>query len=241
MAVEFEPAWNFPPGYIPPYDWRPPPPGVPRRYPDEPAAEAALERFLSPYCDLYRQVRLIQTGYAPQKIDYVAVFKDADPQSSLRLVGIEVKSGFDRLAEACAVAKQAMRYRLARVADPRPGLMPFLNDRLPYVLIWPALDWCEDTSWCNGRPNGELLRARYVAARQGEARGVYQLLQHWNIGHIEVRPWWSYADQEWRPGIVMMNGQQQVWTSRYIQEISEGFRAGAKLAADPKRGLRFLD
>lgn len=240
MSVEFEPVWNYPPGYTPSYDWRPPAPIPPRRYPDETAAEAALEQFLSPYCHLYRQVRLTQTGYPPQKIDYVAVFKDADSQSSLRIVGIEVKYGFDRLAEACAVAKQAMRYRLARVADPRLDLMPFLGTELPYILIWPALDWCGDTRWYDGRPNGELLRAQYIAERRGEARGVYQLLQHWNIGHIEIRPWWSRADQEWKPGVVMMNGQQQVWTSRYIQQISEGFRGGARLASDPKRGKRFI-
>lgn len=239
MAVQFEPVWNYPPGDTS-FSYRPEAPVLPRRYPDEPAAEAALERFLSPYCHLYRQVRLTQKGYPHQKIDYVAVFKDADAQSSLRLVGIEVKRGFDRLAEACAVAQQAMRYRQSRVTDPRLALMPFLDTQLPYVLIWPPLDWCDDTSWCNGRPDAEVIRARYVGEKRGEARGIYQLLQHWNVGHIEVRPWWSYQDQEWRPGIVMMNGQQQVWTSRYIDQISDGFRGGAKLASNPKRGMRYL-
>lgn len=212
---------------------------MPRRYATEPEAERALEGLLAPYCDLYDQVRLTETGYAPQYIDYVAIFKDADAQSSLRLFGIEVKSGFDDVKSACAVIRQAMRYRKARVSDPR--LSRFLGDRLPCVMIWPSFDWCLSTAWCDDRPNGKVIRAEYLARCQGEARALYLLMQHWNIGHIEYRPWWSSFQQAWLPGVVLMNGQQQVWTSRYIDQIADGFRGGAALANDPKRGLRFLD
>ena len=218
---------------------RPSAPTMPRRYATEKDAERALDRLLSPYFDLYPQVRLTETGYPPQYIDYVAIFKDADAQSSLRLIGIEVKSGFDDVKSACAVIKQALRYKKARVADDR--LSRFLGDRLPCVMIWTSFDWCISTEWCDVRPDGDILRAEYVARCQGEARALYLLAQHWNIGHIEYSPWWSSFQRAWLPGVVLMNGQQQVWTSRYIDQIADGFRGGVGLAADSKRGLRFLD
>jgi hypothetical protein len=213
---------------------------MPRRYATETDAERALESILSPYLHLYRQVRMAEPDHPNQRIDYVGVFKDADAQSSLRLIGIEVKRGFDRVADACAVIKQTLRYKKAVLSDPRKELEPFLFRELPYVLIWPSFDWCHDTTWCNGRPDEKILRAEYVARCHGEARALYLLLQHFNIGHIEYSPWWSSLRQEWRPGIVLMNGQQQVWTSRYIDQIADGFRSGAALASDSKRGLRFL-
>jgi hypothetical protein len=241
MAVEFEPVWNHPPGHVPSFYDRPPAPRLPRRYPNERDAERALGKILEPYCTLYPQVRITETGYPPQRIDFVAVFKDADAQSSLRLFGIEVKRGFDRVAEACAVIKQAMRYRKARMADPRMDLSRFLGDELPYVAIWPGFDWFQGTDWCKGRPNADIMAAEYRARCYGEARALYQLAQHWNIGYIELCPWWSYDDQEWHPGIRLMLGQQQVWTSRYIDQIADGFRAGAKFASNGKRGLRYLE
>jgi hypothetical protein len=217
---------------------REPAPTTPRRYAVEKDAERALVKLLDPYFTLYDQVRLTETGYAPQYIDYVAVFKDADAQSTLKLIGIEVKSGFDDVKSACAVIKQAMRYKKARISDPR--LTRFLNDLLPYVAIWPEFNWCIGTEWCADRPNAKVVEAAYVARCQGEARALYLLAQHWNIGHIAFRPWWSRNQSAWRPGIVLMNGQQQVWTSRYIDQITDGFRGGASLASDPKRGRRFL-
>lgn len=218
---------------------RPPAPVLPRRYPTEKDAERALEALMRPCFTLYPQVRITETGYPPQFIDYVATFKDADAQSSLRLIGIEVKRGFDDVKSACAVIKQAMRYRKARVADDR--LSPFLGDRLPYIMLWPPFDWATDTAWCDGRPDAEVVRAGYVGRCQGAANALYLLAQHWNIGHIESTPWWSWDRQAWQPGITLLNGQQTVWSSRYISAAADGFRGGASLAADPTRGLRFLE
>lgn len=226
------------PGYTP-WATRPPAPTMPRRYRIEKDAEAAMVTLLSPYFTLYDQVRLTETGHPPQYIDYVAVFKDADAQSTLRLIGIEVKRGFDDVKSACAVIRQAIRYKKARVSDPR--LSRFLGDQLPYIVLWPEFDWCIGTDWCDGRQNADIIRAEYVASCRAEARALYLMAQHWNIGHLEFRPWWSRARDEWRSGIVLMNGQQQVWTSRYIDQITDGFRGGASLAADPKRGQRLLD
>jgi hypothetical protein len=212
---------------------------VPRRYDTEIDARAELETYLAPYFDLYSEVRLLETGQPFQFIDYVAVFKDADAQSSLRLIGIEAKSGFDEVKDGCAVIKQCMRYRKAKISDSR--LTQFLGDRIPYIAVWPRIDFQKDTSWCDSRPNGEIVRADYLGARRGEQRALELLAQHWNIGFIQIRPWWSQVHEEWHPSVTLMNGQQQVWTSRYIQQIAEGFRGGLKLATDPNRGLRFLD
>ena len=239
MALpRFEPAWNPPDGYVP-YAHRPEPPTMPRRYPTEKDAERALEKIMAPYFDLYPQVKLTETGYPPQRIDYVAVFKDADAQSSLRLIGIEVKSGFDDVKSACAVIRQAMRYKKAVIADER--LTRFLGERIPYTLIWPRFDWCAGTEWCDRHPNPDTVRAEYVARCEGEARALRLFAQHWNIGHIECDPWWSAREQAWKTGIVLMNGQQQVWTSRYLDTIAGGFRGGLTLAADKRRGLRYLE
>lgn len=239
MALpNFEPATNGPSWYVP-YPSRPNAPVLPRRYRTEKAACAALEAILEPYFDLYSEVRVTETGYAPQYIDYVAVFKDADAQSSLRLIGIEAKNGFDEVKEACAAIRQAMRYRKARISDAR--LSQFLGDRIPYIVVWPSINLVQDTSWCDARENPDIVRAEYVSARRAEARALYLAFQHWNIGWIDVRPWWSNTDQDWQFSVTLMNGQQQVWTSRYIQQITDGFRAGLSLAADPKRGLRYVE
>jgi hypothetical protein len=241
VAVEFEPVWNYPPGYVPTYADRPAEPRLPRRYDIESDAERALEQLLSPYFTLHRQVRLAEPDHPNQKIDYVAVFKDADAQSSLRLIGIEVKRGFDRVAEACAVIKQVLRYRKAKLSDPRGALAPFLFTQLPYIAIFPRFDWCQGTEWCNGRPNADVLRAEYVARCAGESRALYLLLQHFNVGYIELCPWWSWSEQEWQTGLRLMVGQQQVWTSRYIDQISDGFRGGLPNIQNSRRGMRFLD
>lgn len=235
MAVQVEPVWNE----NTPYATRPPAPVLPRRYDNENDARVALERYLKPYFRLYPEVRLLESGKPFQRIDYIAVFKDADAQSSLRMIGIEAKSGFDEVKDGCAVIRQCMRYRKAKVSDSR--LPQFIGERIPYIAVWPEIDFQKDTSWCDGRPNGEIIRADYLGARRGEARALFLLAQHWNIGHILIHPWWSRADSEWQSSVTLMNGQQQVWTSRYIQQIAEGFRGGLKFAADPERGLRFLD
>lgn len=218
---------------------RPDPPRIPRRYENEPEARAALENYLAPFFDLYDEVRLLESGKPFQYIDYVAVFTDADAQSSLRFFGIEAKSGFDEVKDGCAAIKQCMRYRKAKISDQR--LVRFLGERIPYIAIWPQIDFQQDTSWCDDRPNSEIIRAEYLGARRGEARALSLLAQHWNIGQIEIRPWWSWREATWQPSVTLMNGQQQVWTSRYIQQIVDGFRGGLTLAADANRGLRFLD
>lgn len=234
----FEPVWN--PRFRPALA-RPPEPRLPRRYSTEKAAERALEAVLTPYFridqELFRQVRLTETGYPPQYIDYVIVL----PESfSLRCIGIEVKSGFDDVKSACAVIRQAMRYRKAYISDAR--LIPMLGKAtLPYIMLWPPFRWDQGTEWCDLRPNPELVRAEYLARCSGEARALALFAQHFNIGHIEVSHWWSSESRDWEQNVTFMNGQQQVWTSRFMNGLLSGFRGGAKLAADTKRGKRFLD
>lgn len=237
LAVEFEPAWNV--SRYAEYDARPAAPTMPRRYPDEKAAERALKGLLSPYFELYPQVRITETGYPPQFIDYIAVLPGLERSATLPFFGIEVKRGFDDIKGACAAIRQAMRYRKARIADQR--LSAFLGDRIPYIFLWPRFDWCIGTEWTSGRPNAEVVAAEYRARCAGGALALTLFAQHWNVGHVEIQPWWSSAEGEWKPGIVLMNGQQQVWTSRYYDGLVNGFRGGAALASDPKRGLRYLE
>ncbi len=238
MAVEFEPVWNQPPGTSP-FTHRPPAPVLPRRYVNEKAAEKDLERLLSPYFKLYPQVRITETGHPPQYIDYVAVMPGMERSSTLPFFGIEVKRGFDDVKGACAAIRQCMRYRKARIADDR--LSHFLGDRLSYIFLFPTFDWSQGTEWCESRPNGAILKAEYLARCSGEARALNLFAQHWNIGHVAYSPWWSATEGEWSNGIVLMNGQQQVWTSRYYDGLVNGFRGGAKLAGDASRGLRYLE
>lgn len=238
MALEklFQPAWNAPEGYSP-FSERPPKPSLPSVYQNERAAEAALENLFSNYPDirLVPQVRITETGYAPQYIDYVAVFPEP---LSLRVVGIEVKRGFTGIKDACAAIRQAMRYRKARIADDR--LSPFLGDLLPFVFLWPQFSFYDDASdWHPAIPNADQRKAEWRGYYQGAAQALRLFAHHFNVGHVEVEPWWSRDEQEWKPGICLMNGQQTVWTSRYVDNIEDGFRAGVKLA-DPKRGMRFL-
>lgn len=236
--IVFQPAWEHVPER-PPWEQRPPEPRLPRRYPNEKAAEAALERLLAPYFDLYPQVRLTQTGYPPQRIDYIATLPEG---LSLPFFGVEVKRGFDDVKSACEAIRQAMRYRKARMADGRAELARFLGDLPPYVFLWPPFRFAsDDLSWTERRQNPSLVRAEYLAAREGEARALSLFMAHFNIGHIVVTHWWNRDREDWSPGVTLMRGQEQVWTSRWFDGIENGFRFGAKHGAEASRGLRFFD
>jgi hypothetical protein len=235
-TVQFEPAWGND-GYVA-YDQRPPAPSYPLRYPTEKDAEADLERLLAPYFTLYRQVKLSEAGYAPQYIDYLAVLPEG---LTFKFFGIEVKRGFEDVKSACDVIQQAMRYRKARVVDRRDALQRFCGDRPPFVFLWPEFRWAVDTTWAERHQNPDLVRARYLAGCSGEARALKLFAARYNIGHITPSPWWSNATNAWMPGLVLMNGQQQVWTSRWINEIEDGVRAGAAHGRDTQRGLRYVE
>lgn len=237
MNIKVGPAWTPRTDYTP-WDKRPPAPVSPLRYPNEKAAEAALEALLSPFFTLYRQVKLSETGYPPQYIDYLAVLPEG---MTLKFFGIEVKRGFDDVKGACDAIQQAMRYRKARVTDRRDELQRFIGDRPPFVFLWPEFRWAVDTTWAERHLNPDLVRARYLASCAGEARALNLFAARYNIGHVVSDPWWSRARNAWAPGAVLMNGQQQVWTSRWINEIEDGIRAGAKLGDDPTRGLRYIE
>ncbi len=237
MHIKVGPAWTPRPDYIP-WDQRPPAPLPPLRYPTEKAAEADLERLLSPFFTLYPQVKLTESGYPPQFIDYLAVLPDGLP---LKFFGIEVKKGYTDVKGACDVIQQAMRYRKARVTDRRDDLQRFCGDRPPFVFLWPEFRWEFDTSWTERHLNPDLERARYIARCAGEARAMRLWAARFNIGHIVSSPWWSSTQGIWTPGAVLMNGQQQVWTSRWINQIEDGIRAGAQHGADPERGLRYIE
>lgn len=229
--------WTPQPGYIP-YDQRPPTPTIPLHYANEKLAEAALERLLSPFFTLHRQVRLTETGYPPQIIDYVAELPKGLP---FRFFGIEVKRGFRDVKDACDAIQQAMRYRKAKVSDKRDALSGFLGDRPPYVFLWPEFRWAVDTVWAERHNDPDLVRARYLASCSGEARALNLFAARFNVGHVLFEPWWNPAVNEWRNGVVLMNGQQKVWTSRWIQKIEDGIRAGAQHGATPSRGLRYIE
>lgn len=239
MPVVFEPASNEP--YIPyiPWDQRPPAPKLPRRYPTENDAKAMLEKLLLPYFGLYREVRLTETGYAPQRVDYVATLPEG---LSLPFFGVECKRGFDDVKDACAVLRQAMRYRKARMSDPRSELSRFLGDRPPYVFIWPPINLVmDDLSWTERRDDPARAQREYIAARQGEARALSLFAAHFNIGHIEPSPWWNREEQAWSLGVVLMRGQEQVWTSRWFDGVENGFRHGGKHGTGADRGMRFIE
>lgn len=209
---------------------------MPRRFPKERDAEIALERLFSNYPEvrLVPQVRITETGHPPQYIDYVAVFPEP---LSLRIVGIECKRAFDSIKDVCAAIRQGMRYRKARISDDR--LSPFLGDRLPFVFLWPEFDLFSGEDWTPPVPNAGQFKAEYRGYCRGAEQALKLFAHHFNVGTVETEPWWSRDEQEWKPGICLMNGQQTVWTSRYIDSIEDGLRAGAKLG-DPKRGMRFL-
>jgi hypothetical protein len=237
QPIKFEAAWGNPDGYIP-YDQRPPQPSWPLRYPNEKAAEADLERLLSPFFTLHRQVRLTETGYAPQIIDYVA---ELPVGMSLPFFGIEVKRGFEDVKGACDAIQQAMRYRKARMTDRRDALQRFCGDRPPFVFLWPDFRWAVETSWAERHANPDLVRARYLASCAGEARALQLFAARYNIGHVVPSPWWSNDSNTWETGAVLMNGQQQVWTSRWFQGVERGLRAGAERGNDPNRGMRYVE
>ena len=236
--VLFEPAWGNPDGYIP-YDRRPPAPTYPVRYPTEKAAEADLERLLSPYFSLYRQVKLNESGYPPQYIDYLAVLPEG---LTFKFFGIEVKRGFDDVKGACDAIQQAMRYRKAYVNDRRDALQRFIGDRPPFVFLWPEFRWAgRDTSWSERHANPDLVRATYLARCEGAAVALQLFAARYNIGHVVPKPWWSNDTNAWQSGVVLMNGQEQVWTSRWFDGIEGGFRAGAKHGSDARRGMRYVE
>jgi hypothetical protein len=235
-SVQFEAAWGND-GYIT-YDQRPPAPSYLLRYPTEKHAEADLERLLAPYFELHRQVKLTETGYPPQYIDYLAVLPEG---LTFKFFGIEVKRGFDDVKGACDVIQQAMRYRKARMADKRPALSRFTGDRPPFVFLWPEFRWAVDTTWAERHSNPDLVRARYLSGCSGEARALKLFAARYNIGHIVPSPWWSNATNSWLPGVVLMNGQQQVWTSRWFDGLENGLRAGATHGKNANRGLRYVE
>ncbi len=235
--VQFEAAWGNPDGYIP-VEQRPAEPSYPLRYPNEKAAEADLERLLTPYFTLYRQVRLTETGYAPQYIDYLAVLPEG---LTFKFFGIEVKRGFEDVKGACDAIQQGMRYRKARVSDKRGELARFLGDHPPFVFLWPQFRWAVDTPWAERHQNPDLVRTRYLSGCAGEARALSLFAARYNIGHVVPRPWWSNTKNAWQTGAVLMNGQQQVWTSRWFQGVENGLRAGAERGRDPNRGLRYVE
>lgn len=237
MEITVGPRWEPTPGYTP-WDRRPPAPQSPLRYPNEKAAEAALEALLSPFFTLYRQVKLSETGYSPQYIDYLAVMPEG---LSFKFFGIEVKRGFDDVKGACDAIQQAMRYRKARVTDRRDALQRFCGDHPPFVFLWPEFRWAVDTTWAERYANPDLVRARYLASCAGEARALKLFAARYNVGHVVSDPWWSRSKNDWAPGAVLMNGQQQVWTSRWINEIEDGVRAGAQHGSSPDRGLRYIE
>lgn len=233
VRPQFQPAKAYTP-----WDQRPPAPVTPLRYPNEKAAEAALEALLSPFFTLYRQVKLSEPGYPPQFIDYLAVMPEG---LSFKFFGIEVKRGFDDVKGACDVIQQAMRYRKARVVDRRDELQRFCGDRPPFVFLWPEFRWEIDGDWYARHPNPDFVRERYLAGCSGEARALKLFAARYNIGHVVSSPWWSREDNAWAPGAVLMNGQQQVWTSRWMSEIEDGVRAGAQHGSNPDRGLRYVE
>lgn len=236
--IKFEPAWGHPDGYIP-YDQRPPAPTFPLRYPDEKAAEADLERLLSPYFNLHRQVRLREKGYPDYYIDYLAELPEG---LSFKFFGIEVKSGFADVKGACDVIQQAMRYRKATVNDKRNSLQRFLGEHPPFVFLWPEFRWEVDTEpWAQRHPNPDLVRARYLAGCSGEARALKLFAARYNIGHVVSKTWWNANQNAWSRGVVLMNGQQQVWTSSWFDGVEKGFRAGADHGGNPDRGLRYVE
>lgn len=237
MVIKVGPAWEPNPLYTP-YEQRPPAPVPPLRYPTEKAAEADLERLLSPFFKLYPQVGLTESGYPPQRIDYLAVLPDGLP---LKFFGIEVKRGFSDVKDACDVIQQAMRYRKAVVTDRRGELQRFVGERPPFVFLWPEFRWAVDTNWADRHANPDLERAIYLARCSGEARALKLFAARSNIGHIVSSPWWSPVLNAWTTGAVLMNGQQQVWTSRWINRIEDGLRAGAQHGKDPQRGLRYIE
>lgn len=236
-SVRFEAAWGNPDGYIP-YDQRPPAPSYPLRYPNEKAAEADLERLLSPYFTLYRQVRLSEQGYPPQIIDYLAVLPEG---LSFKFFGIEVKIGFQDVKGACDAIQQAMRYRKARVVDRRDELQRFCGDHPPFVFLWPEFRWVVETPWADRFADPDVVRGHYRARCEGEARALTLFAARYNVGHVVPSPWWSNDQNAWQSGVVLMNGQQQVWTSRWFNGIEGGFRAGAVHADNPDRGLRYVE
>lgn len=235
--IRFEAAWGSPDGYIP-FDQRPPAPSWPLRYAKETAAEADLEHLLSPYFELYRQVKLSESGFPPQYIDYLAVLPEG---LTFKFFGIEVKRGFDDVKGACDAIQQAMRYRKAVVTDRRDALQRFIGDRPPFVFLWPEFRWAVKGDWFDRHPNPDLVRAQFLARCAGEARALQLFAARYNIGHVIPNPWWSNDRNAWVPGVNLMNGQQIVWTSRWFSGIENGLRAGAERGLDPKRGLRYVE
>jgi hypothetical protein len=233
--IQFEPAWNYPDGYII-REPRPPKPVAPIRYVTERAAEIALEALLSPYFELHRQVRLTETGYPPQYIDYVAVLPEG---MTFKFFGIEVKSGFEQVHDACDAIQQAMRYRKARLSDPRVALSRFLGDRPPFVFLWPELTWYVTPSPVHG-PDAARWQSLSQAKYAGEARALSLFAARFNIGQVCSTPRWDEASWEWKRGASLMNGQQNVWTSRGFDGL-ESFGPGAQHGSKTSRGLRYVE
>lgn len=238
--IQFEPAWNYPEAYAP-RNLRPPRPSLPLRYPDEPSARHAFDTLIAPRLNLtlVTEVRLLDRGWPFQWIDYVALCPEGSPWPAF---GIEAKSGFPEVKEACDAVEQARRYRKAVVSDDR--VCSLLNEHLPYIFIWPSLRWHAESTWEERKTWGtDQHRSRGRA--EGEERAIRLLAGRTNIGSIDAEYQWvtraDGSDGQWRLRVSLMLGQQGVWSSDGFDWLDGYFGPGAMHGKTPKRGLRSVE
>lgn len=245
IGIELEPAWNYPPGYVPASERpvRPPlprKPPVPKSFKDHRAAEEALKEWVGPYWQLVPQVRMKHPD--PNEgfkwIDYVAVAPDR--HSSLPAVGIEVKPRFTRGPDGIDAFEQCLMYRKAKISDDKAGVSHLIGERLKYVLIWPVLAWGGVDDWFNGgRTFGSNLEYRH----SGEIKMLTDVMGRFNVGQVAIDwrlPWITEGGQTrpaeaWVREIKFYVGEQAVWTNAGHERVKA---INAKWSAD--RGFRGL-
>lgn len=229
IGIELEPAWNYPPGYVPPHGRpaRPPvirKPPVPKSFKHHRAAEEALREWVGPYWTLVSQVRMKHPdkGEGFKWIDYVAVAPDR--HSSLPAVGIEVKPRFTHGPDGIDAFEQCLMYRKAIISDDKAGVSHLIGERLKYVLVWPVLAWGGVSDWFNG---GRTFDTNLEYRHSGEIKMLTDVMGRFNVGQVAIDwrlPWItengrSSPGDVWERDVRFYVGEQAVWTNEGHERI----------------------